>query len=282
MKHIKLSMLWALLILCVGASDLSAQKMTAEEVLTKHLESIGSAKNREAIKSRIIVSDVEFLLQKQNPVNGKAVMASTNQGVIYGINLESSNLLPDKFSFDGKKTRVGYVSQGVRSLLGGFIISNPTVLKDGLLGGALSSSWGLLNIENRKPKLSYSGTEKIEKKETHIIEYQPKGGSDMTIKMYFDAETFRHVRSEYSVIIAARMGTGGVDDSARRVDTRYRLTEDFSKFERRGDLILPSVYKITYEVAGGAATNKAEWKFKVTDVSFNQPLGEAAFDIDAN
>jgi len=84
------------------------------------------------------------------------------------------------------------------------------------------------------------------------------------------------------VVIAARMGTGGVDDSARRVDTRYKVTEDFSNFEKRGDLTLPGSYKITYQVSGGAATNKAEWKFKVTDVSFNQPLGENVFDIDAN
>lgn len=270
-----------LLVLSLYADTLFAQKTTAEDILAKHLDSIGSAKSRDSVKTRIIVSDTEFLRQKQNPIRGKSIIASSNEGTMFGINLEANDYRLDKFSYDGKKIRVGYIQPGTRSILGSFILSYSTLLKDGLLGGTLSSSWALLNTERRKSKLSYDGTEKIDGKETYVLEFEPKGSADISIKMYFDSQNFRHVRTEYNRVIGARMG-GGVDNSARQVETRFKLIEDFSNFKKFGELTLPSSYKIDFTVAGGALTTNYQWKFKVTDASFNQLLGDNAFDIDAN
>jgi len=255
--------------------------MSAENILAKHLDSIGSAKSRNSVKTRIIVSNAEFLQQKQNPINGKFILASSNEGALFGINLEANDYRLDKFSYDGQKLRVGYIQPGLRSILGNFILTYDTLLKDGLLGGSLSSSWALLNTTARKPKLSYAGTEKIDGKETYALAFEPKGGSDISVKMYFDGKDFRHVRTVYSRVIGARAG-GSVDGSARQTETRYKLIEDFSNFKRFGELTLPSSYKIDYTVGGGGATVNYQWKFKVTDASFNQPLGDGAFDIDAN
>jgi hypothetical protein len=270
-----------LTVLSAGANTLFAQKMNVEDILAKHLNSIGSVKNRDSVKTRIIVSDVEFLLQAQNPINGKFVMASSTEGAIFGINLEANNYRLDKFSYDGKKIRVGYITPGLRSILGGFILSYEDVLKEGLLGGTLSSSWALLKTEG-KPKLTYGGTDKINGKETYVIEYSPKGGADIDIKIFLDKENFRHVRTEYNKVIAARMSGGGIDRSATQVETRYKVIEDFSNFKKFGVLTLPGSYKIEHSFGRGGLSTKAEWKFKVTDASFNQPLGDNAFDIDAN
>lgn len=257
-----------LLIFSLGADTLFAQKMAAEDILAKHLDSIGSAQSRNSVKTRIIVSDTEFTRQKQNPIKGKFIIASSNEGAVFGINLEAIDYRLDKFSYDGKKIRVGYIQPGIRSILGSFILSYSTLLKDGLLGGTLSSSWALLDTAGRKSKLSYDGTEKLDGKETYVLEFQPKGGTDIGIKMYFDSKNFRHVRTEYNRVIAARMG-GGVDGSARQPETRFRVVEDFSDFKKFGGLTLPSSYKIDYTVAGGALTTNFLWKFKVTDASFN-------------
>ena len=272
-----------LLVLAFCADNTPAQKMTAEDILAKHLDSIGSAKSRASVKTRIIVSDVEFLRQKQNPITGKSVIASSNEGVVFGMTLKAVNYQGDKYSFDGKRIRVGYTQPGIRSSIGNFLTSYDTLLKDGLLGGTLSSSWALLDTAGRKSKLTYGGTEKIDDKETYVLEFQPKGGADITIKMYFDSKNFRHVRSIYSRVIGARIGSGGVDSSASQIETRHRVIEDFSDFKKYGgELTLPSSYKLSYSIIGGAATLNDAWTFKVTDVSFNQPLGDAAFDIDAN
>ncbi len=283
MKLMKFTAFCLSLTFFLCADTTFAQKMTAEDVLAKHLDSIGSAKSRDSIKTRIIVSDAEFLRQKQNPITGKSIIASSNEGAVFGINLDAINYRLDKFSFDGKRIRVGYIQPGIRSTLGNFLTSYETLLKDGLLGGTLSSSWALLDTAGRKSKLTYDGTEKIDGNETYVLEFQPKGGADITVKMYFDGKNFRHVRTVYSRVIGARIGSGGVDSSGRQVETRHRLIEDFSDFKKYGGaLTLPSSYKISYSIVGGALTLNDLWKFKVTDASFNQPLGDNAFDIDAN
>lgn len=282
MKQSKFSALSVLLVILLSASHLFAQKMTAEEILAKHLDSIGSAKNRDQVKTRIIISDVEFLLQSQNPIAGKSLIASSTDGAIFGINLNANNYQLDKFSYDGKKVRVGFISPGARSPLGGFIFSYGDVMKKNLLGGTLSASWALLNAESRQSKLNYQGTEKIDGKETYVVEYQPKGGADVNIKLYFDAENFRHLRSEYYRVVSGATGVDSVS-SATRLETRYRLIEDFSNYKKFGALNLPSSYKIRYTLSRGAGeVTRAEWRFKITDASFNQPLGDNAFDIDAN
>ncbi len=206
MKLLKLSSLCMLIVLSLSVNALFAQKMNAEDILMKHLDSIGSTKNRDLVKTRIIVSDVEFLLQSQNPIIGKSLIASSTEGAIFGINLDTVSYGFDKFSYDGKKVRVGFITPGGRSPLGGFIFSYGDLLKKSLLGGTLSASWALLNVESRQSKLEYKGTEKINGKETYAIEYLPKGGADVSIRMYFDTENYRHVRSEYHRTVAGRTG----------------------------------------------------------------------------
>jgi hypothetical protein len=72
--------------------------------------------------------------------------------------------------------------------------------------------------------------------------------------MYFDEKTFRHVRTEYTVVRNAAIGTGGVDSSASQTSVTYRVYEDFSDFTKMGDLTLPKTYKITYSRSGTDAT----------------------------
>lgn len=280
MKFTKLSSVLMLLIFFLSVGNLFAQTMTADEILAKHLDSIGSAKSREAVKTMIIVSDVEFLLQRQNPINGKAIIASSNDGAVFGINLDAIDYRLDKFSYDGKKVRVGYIQPGYRSILGEFILSYETVLKDGLFGGALSSSWALMHTAEKKSKLSFDGTEKIDGKETYVIKFNPKGGTDLDIKMFFDIKNFRHLRTEYNRVVAARTG-GSVDGSGRQAETRYRIVEDFSNFKKFGELTLPSSYNLDYTLTRAGQGRNVIWKFKVTDASINQPLGDNAFDIEA-
>jgi hypothetical protein len=255
--------------------------MQAEDILVKHLESIGSVKNRNSVTSRIILTNLKFKPQSSSPFGGKAVIASSKDGAVFGMTLDSNEYPLDRFSFDGKKVKVGYIKPGNRSVLGRFIVSYEELLEEGLLGGALSSSWSLLDINAKKSKLSYKGESKIDGRDTFVLGYAPKGGSDLEIKMYFDQKNFQHLRTEYTRVIAAQMGRS-VDSSASQVESRYRLIEDFSNFKKYGALTIPSEYKIFYSERGSTRTSEYTWEFNVTDVSFNQPLGSNPFDIDAN
>ncbi|HSK72936.1 MAG TPA: hypothetical protein VK892_14640 [Pyrinomonadaceae bacterium] len=264
-----------------------SQKMKAEDVLTNHLNSIGSKEDREKVKNQVIVSEVE-VNQKGSAtvVNGRAVIFSADQKSMWAMNLNSNSYPQDRFGFSGKDTKVAYSTPGVRSILGDFIYLYPELLKEGLLGGTLSTSWALLNADSKQPKLSYDGSKKINGVETHVLSYSPKSGSDLSIKMYFDKQNFQHIRTEYNRVVGARQAAN-IDASAGQGEDRYRIVEDFSDYKKAGDLTLPSTYKISYSYSSGAsirlqrnANREIEWKFNITNYSYNQEIDDNSFNID--
>src|SRR5688500_11716806 len=196
----------------------NAQKMTAEEVVSKHLESIGE--KRGGIKNQLILTDVRVNQKgSTQEINGKALILSSGEKNLWGMNLNSNNYPQDRFGFDGKNTKVGFVLPAVRSIIGDFIYSYNELLNQGLLGGTLSNSWALLKNDDKNFKVSYDGTKKIDGKETHVVSFNPRRGSDLSIKMYFDKQNFQHLRTEYNRVVSATQGSS-VDSSAGRGEDR--------------------------------------------------------------
>lgn len=258
----------------------SGQKLTAQEIITKHLDSIGTAEKRGAFKSIVATGevDVKFITKKTQPTNGRIVLASEGSKMFVGMNLNASDYPQERFIYNGDKSGVGMANAGGRSLLGTFIQSNSVILSNGLLTGTLSSSWVLLNLSESKAKISTEGTKKIDGRETYGISYSPKGGSDVNIKMYFDQETFRHVRTEYSATRSASQGRT-IDDSARNRESRLKLTEDFSDFKDTSGITLPSTYRIHFSYSGQNETTEIEWISKILEYSVNQKLDAGTFAI---
>jgi hypothetical protein len=128
-----------------------AQKMSPEDVIAKHLDSIGTKENRAKIKNQLILADIQ--LQSRGAPSafvGKAVIFSASNKNLWGMNLNSVDYPTDRFGFNGKETRVSFIRPGVRSLLGGFVLTYNKLVEESLLGGALSSSWALLKLETKK------------------------------------------------------------------------------------------------------------------------------------
>ena len=86
---------------------------------------------------------------------------------------------------------------GLRTSLAQFFLTNDVLFKEGIVGGILSSSWPLLNLKDKNPKLEYAGLKKVGGKQMHALKYTARKGSDLKILLFFDAETFQHLRSEY-------------------------------------------------------------------------------------
>lgn len=283
MKYLKLSTLLVLSIVFLSATSTFAQKLKAEDVLAKHLESIGTSEARAATKSQVAVGDaqVKYITRKTPPIVGRIVIASAADRNFWGMNLNSTDYPAERFSYDGNKTRVGFTRAGVRSVLGGFVLSNDSLLEKGLLSGTLSNSWAMLNTANSKAKLSFDGTKKINRKEAYAIGYSPKGGADIAITLYFDKETFRHVRTEYKRIASAGIGSRP-EDSSKYSENHITLTEDFSDFKPEGKLTLPHGYHILYTTTGTSnGSTEIEWTFNLTEFAFNQNLAADTFDVDA-
>lgn len=284
MKHIKSpALMFAVFILLISANFAFSQKMRAEDVLTKHLDSIGTQEKRGAVKSQIVVGEasVDFITQKLPLLVGRIVIASAGEKNFLGMNLNSVNYPREKFSYDGKDAKISFIKLGTRSVLGNFLASNQKLLTESLLGGTLNSSWALLNATNKKIKLSFDGTKKINGKEAYVLGYLTKGG-DTDINLYFDKETFRHIRTEYKRTSSAGIGLRP-EDSTRFSATRFKITEDFSDFKAENGLTLPHNYHILYSVGGGAGgTTEIEWTFNLTQFAFNQTFPASTFDADAN
>src|SRR5918911_3221653 len=203
-----------LLATSMPSTTLAVDKMTAEDVVAKHLEAIGSAAARSSEHSRVAVGTARAIFKARNSsgaIDGRAVFGSVNRKVLFGLGFSAPNYPGEKFGFDGKKFTVGYLTPGVRSSLGNFLLANSTIFKEGLMGGTLSSAWPLLNLAERGAKLEYAGTDKIDGQLAHKLKYSPNKGSEVSITLYFDAKTFYHLRTQYDYVIASRLATGGVD-----------------------------------------------------------------------
>lgn len=265
-----------------------AQKMEPAEIAARHRASIGSPSALAAVKNQIILSEARFTFKgSTNLIAGKFVLLTTHEKSLFGMNFTSNDYPQDRFGFDGRNVRVGKATPSSRSLIGDFLDKNRSILRDGLLGGTLSASWALLDENLRGAKLKNQGTRSIDGKEAIILSYEPKGSSDVSIKLFFDSKSFDHIRTEYTLVRAAAQGSN-IDNSAGQSGAVFRIVEDFSKFTRMGDLKLPASYKITYsrsgtaDVATQSTTNRdAEWSFSVTDFGINRELDAGAFEIEA-
>ncbi|MGH9901382.1 MAG: hypothetical protein ACRD68_06100 [Pyrinomonadaceae bacterium] len=275
-----------LLVTIVASSPFAraGEKLKPEEVVARHRESIGAAETRASIKSRIITGTVvaTFRAPGTGQVGGRVVLASHGEKSMVGMIFDNSTNYPhEKIGFDGKDVSVSYVRPGVRSTLGDFLLTHKTVVSLGLLGGALSESWPLSNLSEKKGRLESDGTKKIGDRQAYEIKYFPRGGSDLRVSLFFDAQTFRHVRTEYARTLSAQMGTTP-DASARRSETRYKMVEDFSEFGKEGGLTLPHKYKIYLELTGQGGSFRAEWEMTFSGFSFNQRIDPNSFDVDGN
>jgi hypothetical protein len=275
-----LIILTSLLVLFVPSF---AQKLKPEEVIAKHLNSIATAENLSQIKTMTVVGDASVIHRSQSSAasQGRVVLASAGEKNLFGMNLNAIDYPTERFSFDGKKVKVAFVRPGARSILGNLILSNGAMLQESLFGGVLSTSWALLNLESNKAKVFFEGTKKIDGKETYVLSYTAKGTNDFNVKLFFDKETFRHLRTEYQRVLSAGVGTAP-DQSRLFSENRLSITEDFSDFKTEKNLTLPHSYKLNYSMTGQSVITQIEWKFNFTQFAFNQEYENKVFDIEAN
>src|SRR5438128_1157852 len=183
-----------------------AQKLKADELIAKHLEAIGAAETRDSSKSRIITGmvAVTFRAPGTGQVGGRVVLASEGVKSLLGMVFDNSvNYSQEKLGFDGSDVSASYARPGARSTLGDFVLTHKTIVKQGLLAGVLSQGWPLFDLAGRKAKMEMSGTKRIGDREAYQVKYYPSGGSDLRISLFFDTETFQHVRTEYARTLVA-------------------------------------------------------------------------------
>ncbi|MBD0370926.1 MAG: hypothetical protein ICV60_08835 [Pyrinomonadaceae bacterium] len=281
-----LALLLTFIIPAVTAAS-APDKMTAEDVIAKHVASIGNAEALAAARTRIAVGNAKALSHSKatRDISGVAQLASDGDKVLLAMIFNLIDYPYEKAGYDGQKMTVALLpTSGSRTSLGDFLVSHDAVFKQGLIGGVLSSAWPLLDSDAKKLKLSFAGTEKIDGREAYKLKYPPpKGAGDFQITLFFDAETFRHVRTEYQYVISNQMGARpsefGTTNTGSQTRSRTKLVEEFSDFKTESSLTLPHTYRIRFTADEYQRNVLLEWVINFSQFVFNQQIDASAFNV---
>jgi hypothetical protein len=212
---------------------------------------------------------------------GKAVLASEGIKNLFGMSFPSPVYPREQLGYNGTNFMAAFSTPGVRSGLGNFLMMHDIIFKQGLMCGALSSAWPLLDLESHHAQVEYVGTKKVDDKTLLELKYLSRGNTDLKVTIFFEPDTFRHVRTEYERTVSAPMGKVEYSNVQER-DARYKMIETFSLFKAEGGLMLPHIYTIKVSIDTVNGTYLAEWTIKLTQFEFNQKIDQSAFNVSAN
>jgi hypothetical protein len=152
----------------------------------------------------------------------------------------------EQFIFDGERTGFATAtSSHTRSVFAQFVSSQDFIVKEGLLGGELSTAWALQNLDQNHAKVQSIGPKKVDGRELIGLQYLSKGTHDMQVKIYFDPVTFRHAMTVYTVEIVPGMARE-ITENVYQHQNRYTIEERFSDFQAADGLTLPTHYHLQY------------------------------------
>jgi hypothetical protein len=293
-------------VLCLSLSiswtgyGVAKDPVTPEQVVAAHLSSVGSPAAVAALKTLTFVgtTSVEFIQGATGKMSGTSMLVSDGNKLAIVLKYSDINYPGEYFAYNGKDVSVGHISPGQKSPLADFLFRYNGIMKEGLLGGVFSTGWPLLNLKDKPVTLTYREAT-IDGRRLHEIDYHPKQGlGDMKIKLYFDMETYRHVRTEYRLIVkddmsaapggfGTRTGTfrapGDADvpgfDSLQQglPDSIYVLVEKFDDFKKVGAMTLPHSYSMDYSLEGQGHTFIGKWNMQAVQWAFNRALDEKLF-----
>ena len=254
-----------------------------EEIVAKHLDSIGTAEARSAIQSRAAQGTLRFkiLVGGGGEAVGSWGRVSDHRKSKFVMRFGSGIWRGEQFIFDGEKTSfAAATSSHELSEFGHFIGGHDFIVKEGLLGGALSTAWALQNLDPNRVKLDYLGLKKIDGRELQGVQYVSKGGVDLTVKLYFDPETYRHVKTVYSVLTVPGGVRGGITVSSGQREVRYTIEERFSDFQTENGITLPRHYDLQYtEELQNGSTHIYDWDMTADKIVDNIGLDPGNFQI---
>lgn len=264
-------------------------QLKPEEIIARHVASIGTPEAINAAKSRVFVGQARLTSRVgyTGILTGQAQFASVGENVLLAAAFNSNEYPYEKAAFNGKDVSVGRPN-GNSTPLGDFLKSNKTILREGLLGGVLSTAWPFLNKDN-KFKFDNAGIAEIGGRSFYKLKTRI---GDLSIVLYFDAENFRHAATEYSNVIGVgisrgnnprpesdEFGTSTTTGMANQKQTYMTLTERFSNFAKSGDLTIPLTYVVDYTYQDSNSNRSLNLEVRFQEFYPNQELEPDVFKV---
>jgi hypothetical protein len=252
----------------------------AEDIVTQHLDSIGTAEARAAVKSLAVQGTLRFkvMVGGAGETPGTWQRLSEERKSKFVMKFGSAKWWGEQYVFDGDKVSYAHatLSHGW-SVLEEFVASQDGIVKEGLLGGELGTDWALQSFDSHHIKLENLGRKKVDGRELDAIEYLSRTNGSMTVRLYFDPETHHHVMTVYAV---NRMATIAHTDiaNAHQQGLHFSLEERFSDFQTENGITLPRQYDLRYsqELQNGS-TNVYDWAMTADKVLQNPIIPPANF-----
>jgi hypothetical protein len=257
------------------------KKLTAEEVITRHLASFGSPEAIAKSINRMAVGSADFIMRStQKTAAGRAVLASDGKDLALFSTFDLRDYRMERIGLFGNKVTVPVVEQGHRSALGAFLLSYDKFLGQRLFGGSVFSTWILYSSDRGGITIDFDGKKKVGNTDAWVLKVTPKGGlgTGSYIKLYFDAKDFHHIRTVYRQSETERgfygsmnskeTGKGQVpggwdQDMASNGST---LTEDFSDFSTdAAGISLPHKYSVLLSIDGVQGSSEFKWEFQISE-----------------
>jgi hypothetical protein len=253
-----------------------------EELLVRHLDSIGSAEARAAVKDRVVQGTASYriLVGGAGKAEGKTGFVSEEHKLRFLLKLPYIDYRGESIVFNGEAVGVAFANTNQsRSPFASFISTQDVILRDGLLGGVLSTAWPLLNLADRKAQLIVEGLKKVDGRQLYQVRYQPAKHMEAVITLFFEPETFRHVKTVYATSVANNVGAT-ITESSKLLPERTTLEERFSDFKTVDGLNLPTHWNLlfTRELPNGS-TSVTEWDLKEDQITNNMGLDPRNFEV---
>jgi hypothetical protein len=187
-------------LLFTSGLGIAADHLTPEELIAKHLDSIGTAEMR-AKRNAIAVfgrNSFDGLSTATGHIEGTAKLVSEGERFQYLSEFKSQSYEGESIGWTGKDADSSSFGQLSISKLAVFFKLHPYFIRDGLFGGVLNSAWAMKTISSHPPKLRMKGIKKYNGRQLLQVIYDPKKSEGhLYVKLYFDPETYQHVATVY-------------------------------------------------------------------------------------
>ena len=212
---------FALLVLAVsGTARDDKQELSGLEIVNKHIEALGGKKVLSKFQSRVAIGTAR---KDNDPAVPVAIMSEKDRlSAVYQFEGYNWYLI-----FDGSKS-------SVRPILAKAAAPIMHKYEDMLASGTLFNDISLFNTINRgefdQIQFEAKGMKKVKGKQAYVVDMKPEKGQKL--RLYFDAESFLWVRTDYgSVQITRELGpmTGNKDQET--TFDFYVETSDFKEVD---------------------------------------------------